>query len=85
MRLFIFEPYNWVYYGGAIGVIAESYNEAINMLLADKDENFKERYFGKNKKDFKESRYDQCQWLLTHTIKVVNTKKGILFKNWNYV
>ena len=34
-KLFIFEPYEWSYCGGAIGVIAESFEGAINLIIEE--------------------------------------------------
>ena len=33
--LFVFEPYNWSYCGGAIGVIADSFERAIDLISAE--------------------------------------------------
>ncbi len=38
MKLFIFEPYKWSYCGGAIGVLAKSFEDAVTrILVADKE------------------------------------------------
>ena len=36
MKLFIFEPYSWAYCGGVIGIIDETYEDAVN-LIVEKD------------------------------------------------
>lgn len=33
MKLFIFEPYEWAYCGGALAIIAESYEKAVEMVI----------------------------------------------------
>jgi hypothetical protein len=34
MKLFIFEPYRWEYCGGAIGIVASTFSEAVNHIVA---------------------------------------------------
>jgi hypothetical protein len=39
IKLFIFEPYEWPYCGGSIGVIARSFNQAVDVIIKmDKDQ-----------------------------------------------
>jgi len=85
--LFIFEPYEWDYCGGVIGVIAGIYVDAINLIIDIKSDDgvkrFKPEMFSKDKKCFKDSHYDQ--WLLTNTIEVNDSEQSrIVFNNWNY-
>ena len=35
MRLYIFEPYEWSYCGGAIGIIAETFDKAVEMVIVN--------------------------------------------------
>ena len=35
MKLFIFEPHEWAYCGGAIGVVANTFEEAVNFIVED--------------------------------------------------
>jgi len=35
MKLFIFEPYSWAYCGGVIGIIAETYEAAIDLIVGE--------------------------------------------------
>ena len=37
MKLYIFEPHEWEwdYYGGAIGIIAETFDEAVKTIITD--------------------------------------------------
>lgn len=39
MKLFVFVPYQWDYCGGALGVVAEDYNEAVSILRAYRERN----------------------------------------------
>ena len=34
MKLFVFTPYQWAYCGGALGVVAKDYDEAVSTLRA---------------------------------------------------
>ena len=100
MNLYIFEPYDWSYCGGAIGIIAETFNKAVKIIVeADKiraKHNAKSSRLsvdshrmyraGYFQRDKKVFKEDTSdQWLLTHRIP---TSPGnlpeILFDNWNY-
>ena len=35
MKLFIFEPYNWAYCGGAIGIIANTFEDAVDLIVRE--------------------------------------------------
>ena len=35
MKLYIFEPHEWSYCGGAIGIIAETFDEAVKIVITD--------------------------------------------------
>jgi len=37
MKIFIFTPFQWSYCGGAIGAVAENYDEAVSILRAYKE------------------------------------------------
>jgi len=85
--LFIFEPYEWDYCGGAIGAIAGTYVDAVNLITniksTDGVKRFKSKMFSKDKRYFKKDHYDQ--WLLTNTIEIVGPEQSrIVFNNWNY-
>ena len=43
MKLYIFEPYDWDYCGGAIGILANSFEEAIDLIVEEDKENAKRR------------------------------------------
>lgn len=83
--LFVFEPYEWCYCGGAIGVIAETYDEAVELIVksSSKYEKYERKFFSKSEECFKKDHYDQ--WLLTDTIEVNSSEQSrIVFNNWNY-
>ena len=98
MKLFIFEPYKWNHCGGAIGVIARTFQEAVNAVIAtDKFEvwrdmrlgsglamrSYRRHQFATDPSYFEKPRYHQ--WLLTHEV-IVNghDRIQVLFDNWNY-
>jgi len=99
MELFVFEPHEWVCCGGAIGVIASSFEEAVNLIIEEDkkrcsncewfsvDRLYYKKYFAKTPTKFRKDSVDQ--WLLTSTTKISsksNIKSPvILFDNWNYV
>jgi hypothetical protein len=93
MKLFIFEPYNWDYCGGAIGVISDSFENAVDLIIetnrkltAESDRigyEYEKEFFSETPKNFKEDHWDQ--WLLTEAIKVPDEEKPrVVFDNWNY-
>jgi hypothetical protein len=45
MKLFVFEPYNWSYCGGVIGIIAETFEDAVAFIV-EKD---RQRYLEEKK------------------------------------
>jgi hypothetical protein len=86
MKLFIFEPYQWEYCGGTIVVIAENYDQAIDLLLDIKDENgeleYGRDYFSTDPDDFT---YGWDQWLLSQEIELKdNLEPKVIVQNWNY-
>lgn len=100
MKLYIFEPYEWSHCGGAIGVIAETFDKAVKMIIVDdKTQAKQEAQNGKlSADDYRtyRSKYFQRnlnvfkkshydQWLLTHKIQLTTSEQPrILFDNWNY-
>jgi hypothetical protein len=89
MKLFIFEPYEWEYCGGALGVIAESYEQAIQLLLNIKDSNddheFKSEFFAKNKTDAEKFNETIDKWLLTQEVELkCDLKPEVILNNWNW-
>lgn len=82
MNLYTFQPYKWAYCGGCKAVIANTFEEAVNLLLK-KDNDLEIEYFQKERKNFKKDAYDQ--WLLTNTIKVLdNEKSRVIVDDYNY-
>lgn len=83
MNLYIFEPYSWAYCGGAIGVVANTFDKAVKMIVESNDNGlYKYKHFRMNTETFKED--NSNQWLLTHKIPVSPGKlPEILFSNWN--
>lgn len=84
MNLYIFEPYGWAYCGGAIGIVAETFDKAIEMIVeADKIQAKSKKEIYNNltiddcrsykpeyfQRDKKVFKEDTSdQWLLTHKI-----------------
>ncbi len=97
MKLFIFEPYEWAYCGGVIGIISNTFENAVG-FIAEEDRkrvaeaeakgkkayrNYKKEYFAKTPNNFKKDHCDQ--WLLTHTFELSEEEETrIAFDNWNY-
>lgn len=87
MNLYIFEPYEWAYCGGAIGVVARTFNEAVKTIIeSDNNGIYKYKYFRTNIETFEED--ESNQWLLTHKMplsKDLNKyiEPQVLFNNWN--
>ena len=44
MNLYIFEPYEWAYCGGAIGVLADSYTKAVDLIVEKDKKHAKDRF-----------------------------------------
>lgn len=85
--MYIFEPCNWAYCGGAIVVIAENFDQAVYLAkeaCTDKDD--EETYdgiFSRDQKDMEENHWDQ--WLLTEEFKILDDKSPrVVVNNWNY-
>ena len=97
MKLFVFLPYEWAYCGGAIGITAETFEDAVDFIV-EKDRkrcakigrsgykpirNYKKEYFAKSSDSFKKDRSDQ--WLLTNVFDIPKEKETrIAFDDWNY-
>lgn len=88
MKLFIFEPYEWAYCGGAIGVIANGFKEAVDIIIKEdekreeEDRIYSKKHFARTPNKFKNDHYDQ--WLLTHVLNVSEETSRVVFDNWNY-
>lgn len=98
MKLFIFEPYSWSYCGGVIGIIAEDFKSAVNLIVTKAEEEAKERnkilpqakakphykhkYFAETADNFRKDHGNQ--WLLTESFDVPDAEARIVFDNWNY-
>ena len=94
--LFIFEPYEWFYYGGAIGVIAETFDSAVDVILEgavlrSKGGGYnsyktysREQFFASKNSASVDIKFKH-KWVVTH--KLITIRSGpamILFDNWNY-
>ena len=87
MNLYIFEPYEWAYCGGAIGVIAETFKEAVKIVVESDNELYEYKYFRTSAKTFEKD--GDNQWLLTNRIPLSKgldkyVEPQVLFNNWNY-
>ena len=85
--MYIFEPYNWGFCGGAIVVIANTFDQAVHLAKEDcTDADDEEQYDGvflRDREDMKEDYWDQ--WLLTGEFKVLDDKDPrVIVNNWNY-
>ena len=58
MKLFIFEPYEWAYCGGAIGVVAETYEDAVEFII----ENDKQRCLKAKKRIEEKYKNTEKRW-----------------------
>jgi hypothetical protein len=83
MNLYIFEPYDWDYCGGAIGIIADTFGQAVETIIAADKIQAKHKAKEWGLSDGSCRRYEpeyfqrskevfedegSDQWLLTHTI-----------------
>lgn len=85
--MYIFEPCNWAYCGGAIVVIADIFGQAVRLAkeaCTDKDdEKIYDGVFSRDREDMEEDYWDQ--WLLTGEFKVLDDKSPrVVVNNWNY-
>ena len=94
--LFIFEPYEWFYPGGAIGVIAETFDGAVDTILAgavlrsksggyNSYKAYSRKQFFTSKNNASVNTEFKHKWVVTH--KLMDMKSGpamILFDNCNY-
>lgn len=86
MKIFIFEPYEWDYCGGAIIAIASSYEEAVYIIVEDANPmwDLKKEYFAKDESEFENVDRDWNTWLLTHVIETTEEKPRLVMVNFNY-
>jgi len=100
MKLFIFEPYEWDYCGGAIGVISDTFENAVKCILLEDQKQAREQskeglynmssYTNYKKKHFAKTsegfiKDHWDQWLLTNTFDLPEeTEERVVFDNWNY-
>jgi len=95
--LFMFVPYEWPYCGGAIGILSDTFENAVNFIVKKDRErcvkakalghvamrSYKREYFAKSADNFKKDHWNQ--WLLISIFNVPKEKKTkIAFDNWNY-
>lgn len=88
-NIFIFEPFNWGFCGGAIVVIANTFDQAVHLAreactdIDDEEEIIYDGLFSRDQKDMEEDYWDQ--WLLTGEFKVLDDKNPrVVVNNWNY-
>ena len=95
MNLYVFVPYEWDYCGGAIGVVASDFDEAVEIIKAVKhrqpgtsEERFpyKNHLFIKPEREYeylaKEDSWEQ--WILEYECKTDDDKgPRVVFDNWN--
>ena len=84
MNLYIFEPYEWAYCGGAIGIIARTFDESVETVVKNGNNRYKRKYFSTNTETFVNDGVNQ--WLLTYTIPLPGTYiiPEVMFNNWNF-
>jgi hypothetical protein len=86
-NMFIFEPCSWSHCGGAIAVIANTFDQAVHLAReACTDADDEEQYDGVFSRDRKDMKKDCCdQWLLTGEFRILNDKNPrVVVNNWNY-
>ena len=88
-NMFIFEPYNWSYCGGAIIVVADTFEKAVILAKEScengdyEDDEEYEGIFSQEKDDFEKDSWDQ--WLLTEKFVVIDHREArVVVNNWNY-
>jgi len=93
-HLFIFKPHGWLYYGGAIGVIAETFENAVDIIintgLNSAPSSKKHKYRATSRTQFFRSLNSVAgdannKWVLAYELTINGTgPEMILFDNWNY-
>lgn len=87
MKLFIFEPYVWAYCGGAIGVVAMDFEEAVK-LAKESEKNDDGGYDGDFQKIAEKLKKDHWdQWLLSAELTIMEEgppNPRVLFNNYNH-
>ena len=88
--LFIFTPYNWDYCGGALAVIASTYDEAVDLLLEipgyrENGRLFLREHFSEKPESFPHEASNQ--WLLTSVLSLdseYHDESKVVLVNFNY-
>jgi len=93
-HLFIFKPHGWLYYGGAIGVIADTFDSAVELIintgLTSVPSSKRHKYRATSRTQFFRSLNSvngdvDNKWVLTYELTINGTgPEMILFDNWNY-
>jgi len=86
IKLFVFESYGCMYFGGAVGVVAENFEQAVDLAVKEftNSNGACEHKFQKNINGYEEDHYSQ--WLLSHELTIIEDGKPnprILFDNWH--
>jgi hypothetical protein len=87
IKLFIFEPYDWAYCGGAVGIVAENFEQAVELAIEEftDDEGVCDDKFQKTTEGFEKDHWSQ--WLLSDELTIIEDgppNPRVLFCNWNY-
>ena len=88
IKLFIFEPYSWAYCGGAVGIVAENFEQAVELAIeeyTDPEDGTCDDKFQRTTEGFQEDSWSQ--WLLSDELTIVEEGKPnprVLFCNWNF-
>jgi len=89
--LFVFEPHEWFYLGGAVGVMAETFDDAVSAMLNSTVLSSKgNKYKAYHREQFFISKNSiagdiKHKWVMIH--RLITNGSGpamILFDNWNY-
>ena len=86
-NLYVFEPCEWEYCGGAILVIAKTFEQAIKLAAKSEVMEGSEFFglFSKNEQELKERNGSCNQWLLTHKFQISDTgEPRVLVNNYNF-
>ncbi len=89
MKLYIFEPYKFDWCGGAIVVVAEDFEQAVDFIMEIKNRHGRGLKYDrsrllKNKDNYSWDKSVYNQWVLTHELELAEPHDpGVIVENWN--
>ena len=80
MNLYCFKPYNWLYCGGMVLIVARDWEECLEAWIEYQKGN------RENEEITRDSSYRYQGWMLCHTYSIQDTdvNKGVQFVEYNY-